>query len=179
MTKMIKTILVATDGSDHAKKAVSLANDLAKTQKARLVFVHAALRDATPEDLRKVATRGGLTKDQLYQLDHYESDMKKALSRAGDGAIGTILAPVDLQDAVGTQILERAKASAAKAGIKNVSAVLFRGDPADGILETAKREKADMIVIGTRGLGDFKSLVVGSVTHKVISRAPCPCLSVK
>ena len=175
---MIKTILVATDGSDHAKKAVSLANDLAKTQKARLVFVHAALRDATPEDLRKVATRGGLTKDQLYQLDHYESDMKKALSRAGDGAIGTILAPVDLQDAVGTQILERAKASAAKAGIKNVSTVLFRGDPADGILETAKREKADMIVIGAYGHSRFRESILGGATRDLLEQAKFPVFMV-
>ena len=53
------------------------------------------------------------------------------------------------------------------------------GDPADCILETAAREKADMIVIGSRGLSNLKSLLVGSVSHKVSHLADCTCVSVK
>ena len=54
---MIKTILVASDGSDHAKKAVSLASDLAAKYRARLVLVHVLLTNARSETLQALATR--------------------------------------------------------------------------------------------------------------------------
>jgi nucleotide-binding universal stress UspA family protein len=60
-----------------------------------------------------------------------------------------------------------------------VTTLLAGGDPADAILEAAKREKADTIVLGSRGLGDFKGLVLGSVSHKVAAHAECTCITVK
>ncbi|HXF72542.1 MAG TPA: universal stress protein [Actinomycetota bacterium] len=53
------------------------------------------------------------------------------------------------------------------------------GGVARTILDAAREEGADLIVMGTRGLGDFASLVVGSVTHKVLHGAPCPVLVVR
>ncbi len=37
----------------------------------------------------------------------------------------------------------------------------------------------DLIVIGTRGLSDLGGIVFGSVSHKVLQLATCPCLVVK
>ena len=56
---MIKTILVATDGSDHAKKALSLASDLGAKYGARLVLVHVLLTNARSETNRPKSTRRG------------------------------------------------------------------------------------------------------------------------
>jgi nucleotide-binding universal stress UspA family protein len=51
--------------------------------------------------------------------------------------------------------------------------------PAAGIIECAKSENADLIVMATRGLGVFRQLVMGSSARRVIGTAPCPVLCVK
>jgi nucleotide-binding universal stress UspA family protein len=47
------------------------------------------------------------------------------------------------------------------------------------IIEAAKSDSVDLIVLGSRGLSDFAGLLVGSVAHKVIHHAECPVLVVK
>lgn len=44
------------------------------------------------------------------------------------------------------------------------------------IVESANEEKADLIVVGTRGLGEFKRLVLGSVSSGIVAHAPCRVL---
>ena len=80
---------------------------------------------------------------------------------------------------LGNRIIARGKAVADEKGITNVKGVIEDGDPAERILACAQRENADLIVIGNRGLGDFKGLVLGSVSHKVSSLAECTCVTVK
>jgi len=53
------------------------------------------------------------------------------------------------------------------------------GSPAEVILEQAKAEHADMIVMGTRGKKGFDRLLLGSVASKVIQSAQCPVLTVR
>ena len=78
----------------------------------------------------------------------------------------------------------------AKSDIKNTIAVFEQehlpytlrvaiGDPATEIIEIAGKEQADLIVIGSRGLGTIKGVFLGSVSQKVISHATCPVLIVK
>ena len=57
--------------------------------------------------------------------------------------------------------------------------VVEEGDPVERILEAQKREQADLIVLGSRGLGNMKGLLLGSVSHKVAHLAECACLTVK
>ena len=52
------------------------------------------------------------------------------------------------------------------------------GSPVRHILERASRLPADLIVMGTHGAGGFQHLVLGSVTEKVLRKAPCPVLTV-
>jgi len=52
------------------------------------------------------------------------------------------------------------------------------GVPAREILACASDIQADLIVMGTHGLSGFEHLVLGSVTEKVLRRAPCPVLTV-
>jgi Universal stress protein UspA and related nucleotide-binding proteins len=47
------------------------------------------------------------------------------------------------------------------------------GSPADVIVTTAERRHVDLIVIGARGLGPVKERLFGSVSHRVLSHAPC------
>ena len=52
------------------------------------------------------------------------------------------------------------------------------GDPADTILTVARVRHADEIVVGSRGLGRFSTMALGSVAQKVIHGATCPVLVV-
>ena len=53
---------------------------------------------------------------------------------------------------------------------------VLRGRAADAIVEDAAREHADLIVVGSRGLGAVEGALVGSVSEAVVDRAPCPVL---
>jgi Universal stress protein UspA and related nucleotide-binding proteins len=53
------------------------------------------------------------------------------------------------------------------------------GHPAECILRLAEEEKADLIVIGSRGLSAFKSFLLGSVSDRVVHHAACPVMVVK
>jgi len=54
-----------------------------------------------------------------------------------------------------------------------------RGDPAEQIITRAKRERTDLILMGSRGLSDIRGFLLGSVSHKVATYAPCSVLVVK
>ncbi len=177
---MIKTVLVATDGSNHAKKALSLAAEIAGLAKGRLIVVHSPLRDASSETLRTVVNRRQLSKEMRKLLDTYEADMIAAMSSGGlDPVAITIPAPQELLKAIGEQILDSARQVAIAAGVGKTTTLMIGGEPADAILDLAKREKADLIVLGTRGLSDFKGFFLGSVSHKVASQATCAVTTVK
>ncbi len=55
---------------------------------------------------------------------------------------------------------------------------MLEGPASQAILRVAQVHKADLIVIGSRGLGDWQAMVLGSVSHKVVHHAPCPVLIV-
>jgi len=56
---------------------------------------------------------------------------------------------------------------------------MVEGRPADTILTVAEEEKADMIVLGARGVGQLQEHVLGSVSHRVMAHAACPVFVVK
>ncbi|MDH5773303.1 MAG: universal stress protein [Nitrospirota bacterium] len=53
------------------------------------------------------------------------------------------------------------------------------GHPVDVILETARSSKSHLIILGARGLGAFKELVLGSTSHRVLMHAPCSTMVIK
>ncbi len=68
--------------------------------------------------------------------------------------------------------------SAQKEGIK-IQTVIIHGHPVEKIINYAQENGFDLIVIGTRGLGGFKKLVIGSVAQKVVTYSKVPVMVVK
>jgi nucleotide-binding universal stress UspA family protein len=148
---MIKKILVPVDGSGHASRAIEMAANLASQYDAVIHLIHVVTRTKIPDELIMFARTEGI----------HESPYFLALQTMGN------------------QILEAARAEAQKKGAKNVEASVLEGDPAETIINYAKEKGFDMIVIGSRGLGNFQGLMLGSVSSKVCHAAEQTCVTVR
>jgi nucleotide-binding universal stress UspA family protein len=78
----------------------------------------------------------------------------------------------------GHHILASGEDKAKKADLKVTTKISY-GNPADRILNIAKEEKADLIIMGHRGLGRAARFFLGSVSDNVSHHALCPVLIVK
>ena len=61
----------------------------------------------------------------------------------------------------------------------DVEATVIQGIPFAEIISTAKKKEIDMIVIGSHGRTGLKHMMMGSVSEKVVRKAPCPVLTVR
>ena len=64
-------------------------------------------------------------------------------------------------------------------GFKSFGTVIKQGNPAEEILETAKKIKADLIVTGSHGRHGAQKFLLGSVSAKIVDHSPCAVLVVK
>ncbi|MDH5700110.1 MAG: universal stress protein [Nitrospirota bacterium] len=65
------------------------------------------------------------------------------------------------------------------ANFPHVERVHQIGHPVDVIIETARSARSHLIMLGARGLGPLKELILGSVSHRVLMHAPCSTMIVK
>lgn len=86
--------------------------------------------------------------------------------------------PPILTDEEQRELLAEINKLAATAGLSHVEVIVEHGPPANQILERARTMPADVVVIGTHGVGGFQSLVLGSVAEKVLRKATCPVLTI-
>ncbi|SDN10039.1 Nucleotide-binding universal stress protein, UspA family [Psychrobacillus sp. OK028] len=61
----------------------------------------------------------------------------------------------------------------------NYKITFLKGSPGSEIVRYANEQKADLVVIGSRGLNGLQEMVLGSVSHKVMKRVHCAALIVK
>lgn len=61
-------------------------------------------------------------------------------------------------------------------GGRTVRTLVEEGEVPECVVQAAKREAADYLVIGTEGLSPLRELIVGSTSHEILRRAPCPVL---
>jgi nucleotide-binding universal stress UspA family protein len=76
------------------------------------------------------------------------------------------------------KILDEYSSIATKKGIA-INTVLLEGNPASTILEFSQMEKYEVIIIGSRGMGHFKELILGSVSSKILHHSLCPVLLIR
>ena len=176
---MIKTMIVPTDGSDHAGKAVDLAADLAEKYGARLVILHVLLRNETAAGLRALCDRLNAPADLVARLDAEAEQMVTTMGSAY--AEVPVMLPLsnELLETVAQLACDRARSAAQERGATDIAVRIVDGAPAEVILAAAKHENADMIVMGSRGLGRIEGLLLGAVSQRVSHLATCTCVTVK
>lgn len=94
---------------------------------------------------------------------------------------GTLVSSTDedVNRSIGQQVLNSYEETAKERSLQNVDILLQEGDAAKRIMETANEIKCGLLILGSRGRGGFKDLLLGSVSHKVTSHADCPVLIAK
>lgn len=147
-TQGIRRVLVAIDSSPNAQRALETAADLAKGMKAELRIAHVVY---VPTLFWSMGVPGS-----AVPTDKIEEDA----------------------EAVARQLLAKALKFARDAGVSNPKDELVTDlvSPAQGIVQLADHDGADIIVIGTRGNGGFKKLLLGSVANSVLHYAGCSVL---
>jgi nucleotide-binding universal stress UspA family protein len=86
-------------------------------------------------------------------------------------------AAMEIEAAFKKQLNDRV--SSLESNGRNVSAHFAVGLPFIEIIQAAKRENADLMIMGTHGRTGLEHVLMGSVAEKVVRRAPCPVLTVK
>ncbi|MFN7553285.1 MAG: universal stress protein [Pseudomonadota bacterium] len=144
---MYKRILLPTDGSDLALAAAQHGLKLAKATGASVLALYASPPFETPAGFEFVPA-------PLLPVDVYEKSSKQAAAKY----LGAISAAAD------------------KAGVPCKTRHVRSLSPADAIAATAEGDKCDLIVIGSHGRGSFRSLLLGSVTARVLALCAVPVL---
>lgn len=148
---MTEQILVPVDGSEHAFRALKVACALARVENRGIRLLHVVPNKEVPTGLKRFAA-----------VEHMQ-DPPEFL----------------YETAIAENILNAARDQALAEDAQNVECSIEHGDATKGILEVADREGVDSIVMGTRGLSNIQSMVLGSVAHKVMHAADCRVIVVK
>lgn len=141
-------IVVGVDASDDAARAVAWAFDEARLRHAELLLVHTYAPHALSYPVP----------DYLAEPEVGDTRSEEHLQSAHDALIDEVLATVtDTSDVP-------------------VSRIVRPGNPAAMLCEVAA--EADLLVVGARGLGGFRGLLLGSVSQQVVAHSPCPVVVV-
>jgi nucleotide-binding universal stress UspA family protein len=159
-TAVFKRILVAVDGSESSSRAAKVALDLADKLKAELTVLHAIIPITAYYRSSLASGAGAIAPPPLAQkeIDAYYAYAR----RVANGIAGETVTEAEKRNVkIKTDFPEA------------VSSVV------ETIIGHAEKEHADLIVVGTRGLGGFKKMIIGSVSSGIISHAACPVLVVR
>jgi nucleotide-binding universal stress UspA family protein len=176
-TPDIRTVLIAVDGSAHARKAALVGAMLAEKFAARVVLLHVLLRGVPIATLYELALSHGIPKDQLDRFKPVAPPVYDFGLTMPAGVIHPV-PPTELLVELGRRILETERAAIEGQGVATVIPIIADDDAANKILEVAQQEKADFVVLGRRGLGALQGVMSGSVSTKVSHVAPATVISV-
>lgn len=173
----MRKILVPVDGSDHATRAAEFAGDLASKYGAEVVLLHVVEPELPSDDERRYAEVEHITAsgDELLPwTDNIPAGLTAVLQRVKES-----MADQRILEFVSEQVVKSASRALEAHGQKPSRILIKDGNPAHEILHAIAETGADMVVMGSRGLGDLQGLVLGSVSHKVAAAAPCNVVTVR
>jgi nucleotide-binding universal stress UspA family protein len=176
--RMFKRILLAVDGSAHAARATETAAEIAAAFDAELILVNVLALTLGLEEIERRVEAESFPQSVRDDMQHVR-DALKGRPAAATTSYVHLPAPYSAIAALGEHIVADAERVARNRKVSKVTRVVVPGHPAQEILDQATKHNVDLIVMGTRGLTDIGALVLGSVSHKVIHLATCPCLTVK
>ena len=149
----LSKILVPIDGSPNATRALNVGIKLSKTYGAELVILNVI---PPPSALLQVPAGLGM---QPMGIDTYYEQQESYANHFLDEAVGV----AEGQGAI----------KARREVVRSSKSIV------EEIMDVAAKDKIDLIVIGTRGLGGFKRLLQGSVSSGVVTHAQCNVLVVR
>ena len=147
---MFSRILLCSDGSDKAIEAATVAAEIALKFGSELILLSVYDPSVLP-----AATMGipGGSLQTAYNAGCFAEETQSGIEKD----TGIVLQSAGARYTVRREL----------------------GHPVDRILTTAVDVKADLIVMGSRGLGGFERLLMGSVSGGVLHHAHCPVLIVR
>lgn len=151
-------LIVPVDGSNASIGAVKKALELSRKYNFSIKLI-SIVAEKNSEYRRHENAWRGVDGSIIAESEELEKQLEKKIKENAERLLNAITSKLDFN------------------GIKTETEVLL-GEPYAKIIEAAKNDKADMIVMSNRGFSKVKRFFVGSVTQKVISEAPCPVLVV-
>jgi len=142
-------ILLPVDGSENAFRAIDLACRLAAATDG-LLLLNVVGRGELPEELQRYAS-----------VEHIEGPPQWQYEKL-----------------VASEMISAALERVRTQGIENYDTFVRTGDVAKTINAVAEETGAELIVMGSRGLGSLMGLAFGSVSQKVCHSAPCQVITV-
>lgn len=150
-------ILCAVDGSEYSTWGIETLGSLFHRSIKEVILVHVMDTNPFRSGLKKEGTRATKVKKYVSALEKHGKELLKRSQRQAEIAINQ---------------------STTKPFV-NIRCVLAKGHAADVIIREAEKRKPHLIVLGSRGMADIKGYLMGSVSRKVLSYAPCAVLMVK
>lgn len=144
-------ILLAIDKSGYKDKATAYAITLAKSLGAEVIVLHVIGSSSLG------ATRDVLGYYRGGKLKAYQDALKKDAEK----------------------LLDKVVELGEKDGVTIHSEVIVGSPVKKVIIDYAKKQKVDLIVIGAKGMTGIEKFVLGGVAHAVVSYAHCPVLAVR
>jgi nucleotide-binding universal stress UspA family protein len=153
---LFKKILVAFDGSEQSRRAIDYAADMAHTNKGILVVLTVVPKESLP--VLPNEGFGSVPVTSTQEWADYQDKMKESYKKSQDDALNDI----------------KARYPKLKA-----ESILLEGRPSSTIVEQAEKNQADLIVMGSRGLGGISGWILGSTSRRVVESCTKPVLVIK
>ncbi|HEX2034504.1 MAG TPA: universal stress protein [Chloroflexota bacterium] len=165
----MKRLLVGYDGSLFAAEAARLAGQLALRLGATVSVHCASSPSSSVVDGRAVEVR---VPRVVHPAGTGGAAQRTRATRPAGGGVANAAAGAMARE--GAAIVRSCGVAAG-----SITATAERGAPAEVLVEAARRERADLIVVGHRGRGALTDVLLGGVARRVASAAPCPVLVVR
>ena len=146
----IKKIMVAVDFSEYSAQVVDYAGRLAETLGAELIFVN-VINQRDVDMVKQVEMYTDKISVKSY-VDGLKQDRAEEMLKL-------------LEEKNCTRIPNRF--------------VIKKGVPFAELVETAKEERVDMVIMGTKGRGNIAGILMGSQAEKMFRHCPVPLLSIR